>query len=517
MQTVNEKIEDLRQRNANHLLGGGTEKTAKQHQDGKLTARERLEILYDNRFYQEIYALAEGPNTGFEMAGKNIPGDGVVSSLGAINGKLAFAISQDFTTMGGSVGKMHAWKFCEMMKKALKNGTPFISINDSGGARIQEPIDSLNGYGEIFYHNTLLSGVVPQIAVIAGPCAGGAAYSPALMDFIIMVQGTGKMFIAGPQVIKEATGEVISAEELGGALAQATHSGNVHFIAQNDEEAMQLTRRLLSYLPSNNTEQPPNYPVTELDISENIELNQLIPDDPRDPYDMMKILENIFDSGSLLEVQAHFAPNMICTFARLNGRVVGVVANQPIHKFGCIDIDASDKSSRFVRFCNAFNIPIITFVDVPGFMPGVEQEFGGIIRHGAKMLFSFSACTVPKISIVLRKAYGGAYLAMNARSLGADRVAAWPTAEIAVMGAEGAISVLFRDRIKNAENPAEFKNELLEKYRHDFASPYPAAKSGLIDEVIEPAATRRYLSITLESLKNKTELRPFKKHGLIPM
>jgi methylmalonyl-CoA carboxyltransferase large subunit len=333
-----------------------------------------------------------------------------------------------------------------------------------------------------------------------------------------MVQGTGKMFIAGPQVIKEATGEVISAEELGGALAQATHSGNVHFIAQNDEDAINLTRRLLSYLPSNNTESAPNYhPTAELDISENPKLNQLIPDDPRDPYDMMKILDEVFDIGSLLEVQAHFAPNIICCFARLNGRVVGVVANQPMHKFGCIDIDASDKSSQFVRFCNAFNIPIITFVDVPGFMPGVEQEFGGIIRHGAKMLFSFSACTVPKISIVLRKAYGGAYLAMNARSLGADRVAAWPTAEIAVMGAEGAISVLFRDKIKNAENPVEFRQELTDKYREVFASPYPAAKSGLIDEIIEPAATRRYLSITLESLKNKTELRPFKKHGLIPM
>jgi methylmalonyl-CoA carboxyltransferase large subunit len=375
----------------------------------------------------------------------------------------------------------------------------------------------LNGYGEIFYHNTLLSGVVPQIAIIAGPCAGGAAYSPALMDFIIMVKGTGKMFIAGPQVIKEATGEVISAEELGGALAQATYSGNIHFIAENDIDAMQLARKLLSYLPSNNTESAPYYGTGKLDITEDLELNTIVPDDPRESYDMMQILVKVFDPDSILEVQSHFAPNIICIFARLNGRTVGVVANQPMEKFGSIDIDASDKSSRFVRFCNAFNIPIITFVDVPGFLPGVEQEFGGIIRHGAKMLFSFSACTVPKISIVIRKAYGGAYLAMNARSLGADRVASWPTAEIAVMGAEGAISVLFRDKIKKAENAEEFKKELIEKYKDSFASPYPAAKSGLIDDVIEPAQTRQYLSICLESLKNKTELRPQKKHGLIPM
>jgi methylmalonyl-CoA carboxyltransferase large subunit len=517
MQSINEKIEELRLKKEKFKLGGGSDKIEKQHQEGKLTARERLSALYDDGFYQEIYTLVENIGGSTDLEGKTIPGDGIVSSLGAINGRLVFAVSQDFTSMGGSVGKMHAWKFCEMMKKALKNGTPFISINDSGGARIQEPIDSLNGYGEIFYHNTLLSGVVPQIAIIAGPCAGGAAYSPALMDFIIMVKGTGKMFIAGPQVIKEATGEVISAEELGGALAQATYSGNIHFIAENDIDAMQLARKLLSYLPSNNTESAPYYGTGKLDITEDLELNTIVPDDPRESYDMMQILVKVFDPDSILEVQSHFAPNIICIFARLNGRTVGVVANQPMQKFGSIDIDASDKSSRFVRFCNAFNIPIITFVDVPGFLPGVEQEFGGIIRHGAKMLFSFSACTVPKISIVIRKAYGGAYLAMNARSLGADRVASWPTAEIAVMGAEGAISVLFRDKIKKAENAEEFKKELIEKYKDSFASPYPAAKSGLIDDVIEPAQTRQYLSICLESLKNKTELRPQKKHGLIPM
>lgn len=517
MNTVSNKIDELIAKKDKFRLGGGIDKIEKQHKEGKLTARERIERLYDNGFYQEIYTLVEHSGSGFGMEGKDIPGDGIISALGAIDGRLVFSVSQDFTSMGGSVGKMHAWKFCEMMRKALKNGTPFISINDSGGARIQEPIDSLNGYGEIFYHNTLLSGVVPQIAIIAGPCAGGAAYSPALMDFVIMVQNTGKMFIAGPQVIKEATGEVISAEELGGALAQATHSGNVHFVAENDDHALQLTRLLLSYLPSNNTQTPPSIGDGTIDISEVPILNNIVPDDPREPYDMMQILLNTFDPNSILEIQSHFAPNIICALARLNGRVVGVVANQPTQRFGSIDIDASDKSSRFVRFCNAFNIPIITFVDVPGFLPGIEQEFGGIIRHGAKMLFSFSACTVPKISIVVRKAYGGAYLAMNARSLGADRVAAWPTAEIAVMGAEGAISVLFKDDIKKAEDPKKYKAELIEKYRLDFASPYPAAKSGLVDDVITPSQTRQYLSVCLESLKNKTELRPHKKHGLIPL
>ncbi len=517
MKTVNEKISELREMKSKYSSSANQEKIQKQHSEGKLTARERLEKLYDNGFYQDIYNLVERSTTGYGMTDKEVAGDGVVDALGAVDGRLVFAVSQDFTQMGGSVGKMHAWKFCEMMRKALKNGTPFVSINDSGGARIQEPIDSLNGYGEIFYHNTLLSGVVPQIAVIAGPCAGGAAYSPALMDFIIMVKNTGKMFIAGPQVIKEATGEIISAEELGGALAQATYSGNVHFVAEDDYHAMQLTRQLLSYLPSNNTQNPPKIGDSSIDISEIPILNSIIPDDPREPYDMMQILLNAFDPNSILEVQAHFAPNIICAFARLNGRVVGVVANQPMHKFGSIDIDASDKSSRFVRFCNAFNIPIITFVDVPGFLPGIEQEFGGIIRHGAKMLFSFSACTVPKISIVVRKAYGGAYLAMNARSLGADRVAALPTAEIAVMGADGAISVLFKNDIKKAEDPKKFRADLVEKYRIDFASPYPAAKSGLVDDVIEPAQIRQYLSVCLESLINKTELRPHKKHGLIPM
>ncbi|MGE5481132.1 MAG: acyl-CoA carboxylase subunit beta [Chloroflexota bacterium] len=517
MATVQEKIEELRKRDAEALLGGGKEKIDAQHRAGKMYARERLHLLFDNGFYEEINRFVEHTGSAFGMAGKKLPGDGVATAFGAVDGRLVVASSQDFTVMGGSVGGRHAWKICETMLKALKNGSPYISINDSGGARIQEAIDSLRGYGEIFYHNTLLSGVVPQISIIAGPCAGGAAYSPALMDFIIMVDGIGKLFIAGPQVIKEATGEDISAEELGGATAQATFSGNVHFIARDDADAIEITKKLLSYMPSNNTEQPPTLGNGEIEIIENEDLNYVVPDDPRDPYDMMDIIEMVFDPDSVMEVQSHFARNMIVAFARLNGRVVGIVANQPIEKFGCIDIDASDKASRFIRFCNAFNIPLISLVDVPGFLPGVEQEFGGIIRHGAKMLFSFSAATVPKITIVIRKAYGGAYLAMSAKALGADRVAAWPTAEIAVMGAEGAVSVLFKDEIKKAADPRKRRSELINEYRAQFASPYPAAEAGLVDSIIEPVKTRQYISIALEALRNKRDLRPMKKHGLIPL
>ena len=516
MATIKEKIEELKDKHSKALLGGGLDKTEAQHKLNKMTARERLHFLFDQGFYDEIFTFVKNGESSFEI-NEDLSGDGVITGLGAVNGRLVYTSSQDFTVMGGSVGGRHAWKVCQMMQMALKNGAPFISFNDSGGARIQEGIHSLNGYGEIFYHNTLLSGVVPQISIIAGPCAGGAAYSPALTDFIIMVDKIGKMFIAGPHVIKEATGEVISAEELGGAYAQATHSGNIHFIARDDADAIEITQRLLSYLPSNNTEEPPMIGPGDLTIFEDETLNTIIPDDPREPYDMYDVLYRIFDPNSIMEIQKHFAPNMIVAFARLNGKVVGIVANQPIEKFGAIDIDASDKSSRFIRFCNAFNIPIISFVDVPGFLPGVEQEFGGIIRHGAKMLFSFSATTVPKISIIIRKAYGGAYLAMGAKSLGADRVAAWPSAEIAVMGAEGAVSVIFKDEIKNSEDPKTKRAELIDQYRQQFASPYPAAAIGMIDTILEPKKTRQYLSIALESLKNKRELRPMKKHGLIPL
>ncbi len=517
MSTVNEKLQFLRDENARINRGGGLEKIEAQHTAGKMTAHERLHLLFDNGFYDELYRFVRHQSTSFGMADKDLPADGVVTGLGAVRGRLVYASSQDFTVMGGSVGGMHAWKVGEIMDMALKAGVPYVAVNDSGGARIQEGVDSLRGYGRIFYYNTLLSGVVPQIAIVAGPCAGGAAYSPALMDFIIQVQGTGQLFIAGPDVIKEATGEVISAEELGGAQAQATQSGNVHFIARDDADAIEITQTLLSYLPQNNTEDPPSLSTEELVLIEDEALNHVVPDDPREPYNMFEILNRIVDPGSIFEIHAHYAKNMIVAFARLNGRVVGIVANQPVEKFGAIDIDASDKASRFIRFCNAFNIPLVTFVDVPGFLPGVEQEFGGIIRHGAKMLFSFSAATVPKVGVVVRKAYGGAYLAMCAEALGADRVAAWPTAEIAVMGAEGAISVLFRSELKKASDPRARRTELLEQYRDAFATPYLAASRGMVDAVIEPKTTRAYLSVALESLRSKRDLRPQKKHGLIPL
>ncbi len=517
MSKVGDKIAELKNKDMEALMGGGLDKINSQHKTGKMTARERLHYLFDAGFYDELYRFVDHCGEGFGMEDMKLPGDGVVIGLGPIGGKLVHVTSQDFTIMGGSVGWKHAWKICEAMDMALKNGTPVVSINDSGGARIQEGIHSLMGYGRIFYYNTLLSGVVPQIAIIAGPCAGGAAYSPALMDFIVMVEGTGKLFIAGPQVIKEATGEEISAEELGGAMAQSMHSGNVHFIARDDADAIEITQKLLSYMPSNNYEMPPNIGTGEITDIEDEALNNILPDDPREPYDMFQIINRVFDQDSILEVQSHFAKNMIVCFARLNGRVVGVIANQPIEKFGAIDIDASDKASRFIRFCNAFNIPLVSFVDVPGFLPGVEQEFGGIIRHGAKMLFSYSAATVPKITIVIRKAYGGAYLAMSAKSLGADRVAAWPTAEIAVMGAEGAISVIYKDELKKAENTKEKRKELIERYRAEFATPYTAAEIGVVDTVLEPKKTRYYLSIAVETLKNKRVGRPQKKHGLIPL
>ncbi len=517
MSTVSERLQQLKEKNAHVNLGGGNERIEAQHNAGKMTAHERLHLLYDNGFYDELFRFIEHHSTSFGMAGRDLPSDGVVTGLGAIRGRLVYASSQDFTVMGGSVGLMHAWKICEIMEMALKAGAPYVAINDSGGARIQEGVDSLQGYGRIFYYNTLLSGVVPQISIIAGPCAGGAAYSPALMDFIVMVKGIGQMFIAGPEVIKEATGETISAEELGGANAQAAQSGNVHFIARDDADAVEIVQTLLSYLPSNNTEDPPSAGTGELMMIEDEGLNGIVPDDSRDAYNMFEILNRVFDPGTLFEVHSHYAKNIIVAFARLNGRVVGIVANQPCEKFGAIDIDASDKASRFVRFCNAFNIPLISFVDVPGFLPGVEQEFGGIIRHGAKMLFSFSAATVPKISVVIRKAYGGAYLAMCAKALGADRVAAWPTSEIAVMGAQGAVNVLFRSEIKNAADPQSKRHELIAGYREQFSTPYEAARRGMVDAVIEPKKTRAYLSVALESLRNKRDLRPQKKHGLIPL
>ena len=518
MSTVKEKIELLRKKDAEADLGGGVDTITKQHERGKLSARERLQLLFDNGYYQEFNKLVE--NSGRKIssiAGRKMPGDGMVTACGPVNGRIAYAASQDFTIMGGSLGEMHAWKMSEAMLKSLKNGCPFIAVNDSGGARIQEAIFSLRGYGEAFYNNTALSGVVPQISIIAGPCAGGAAYSPALMDFIIMVKNTGKLFITGPAVIKSVTGEVVTDEELGGAMAHATKSGNIHFVAENDHHAIEITKQLLSYLPQNNTEAPPSYGDGSIDIIEYPDLNTIIPDDTKEPYNMLDVINRIVDPGSVLEVKQFWATNILTLFARINGETIGIIANQPCVKAGCLDIDASDKAAEHIRFCNAFNIPIVTFVDVPGFLPGVQQEYGGIIRHGAKMLFAYSAATVPKITIVIRKAYGGAYLAMCAKSLGADRTAAWPTAEIAVMGAEGAVAVLNAKELKEASDPATRKKELIKEYEDKWQTPYPAAEYGLIDSVIEPVKTREYISVALQTLANKYESEPAKKHGLMPL
>jgi methylmalonyl-CoA carboxyltransferase large subunit len=515
--TTKEKIERLRELKARLQQGGGEKRIEKQHESGKLTARERVGMLFDPDTIQEMFLFTRHRCTMFGMAGKELPGDGVVTATGAVDGRQVFVASQDFTVSGGSVGEMHADKICQVMDMALKSGAPFVLINDSGGARIQEGIGSLSGYGRIFYRNVLLSGVVPQISIIAGPCAGGAAYSPALTDFIIMVQGIGKLFITGPQVIKQVTGEQISEEELGGAYAQESQSGVVHFIAESDEHALQLCKKLLSFLPPNNIEDPPDYGSGELVVTEDLELNKIIPDSPREPYDVKDVIVRLVDGGDFLEIQEHYAANAVIGFGRVNGFTVGIVANQPLVMAGVLDINSSDKISRFVRFCNAFNIPLVTLVDVPGFMPGVQQEYGGIIRHGAKMLFVYSAATVPKISIILRKAYGGAYLAMCGKDLGCDRVAAWPTGEIAVMGPEGAVNIVYRNDIKNAEDPDAAREMFVDEYREEFANPYVGAGRNLIDDIIEPKDTRRYLSLALESLRTKRDLRPQKKHGLIPL
>src|ERR1017187_5499288 len=513
--SMDDKISDLQAKRAELELGGGKERIDKQHASGKLAARERVAKLVDQGSFQEIGLFARHRATYFGMANKELPADGVVTGCATIDGRLMHLASQDFTVLGGAAGETHSNKVADMLNLSLKTGSPFVFINDSGGARVQEGIDSLAGYGRVFYNNVMLSGTVPQISLICGPCAGGAAYSPALTDFVIQTR-QAQMFITGPQVIKQVTGEVVSAEELGGAQSQMNNAGVVHLVARDDEEAIQLCRRLLSFLPSNNLEDPPRA-AFNAKVKSDPDMNSVVPVDPKVAYDVRGVVTRILDYEDFLEIQPGFAPNIVIGFGRLQGRPVGVVANQPCHLAGALDIDASDKSARFVRFCNAFNIPLLTFVDVPGFLPGVEQERGGIIRHGAKLLFAYSAATVPKITVVLRKAYGGAYIAMCCKDLGADRVVAWPTAEIAVMGAEGAAEIVFRREIDAAEDKAGRRQELVDEYRETFSNPYVAAGRRLVDDIIDPAETRKALAEALESLHTKRELRPAKKHGLIPL
>jgi len=512
------RIEELRARRSRCYRGGGAKRIEKQHELGKLTARERLALLFESDTFQESHLFMRHRCTHFGMEGKEMPGEGVVTGVGLVEDRPVYAVSQDFTVAGGSVGEANAHKVHEMMDQAAKTGDPIVFINDSGGARIQEGVDALAGYGGIFYRNVLLSGVVPQISIIAGPCAGGAAYSPALTDFIIQVKREGQMYITGPSIIRQVTGEEVTAEQLGGVESTTRYAGVVHFKAEDDADAVAIARRLLSFLPSNNTEDPPFLPELREEVVEpNEALNEVVPDDSREPYDMRRIVLGVIDRGDFMEIQEDFAANLIVGFGRIEGRTVGVVANQPMVKAGVLDIDSSDKGARFIRFCNAFNIPVVTFVDVPGFMPGVDQEYNGIIRHGAKMLFAYAATTVPKLTVVVRKAYGGAYLAMCARSMGADRVAAWPSAEIAVMGAEGAVNLLYRKEITEASDPKAESVRRIGEYRKLFANPYVAAGRGMLDDVIEPAETRIYLAASLEVLKAKREYRPQKKHGLIPL
>ncbi len=508
-------VAELRQKKEHLRQGGGPDRLARQREQGKLTARERIDALVDAGSFEEFGLFAQHRQAHFGMAGKEVAADGVVTGAASIDGRLVHLASQDFTVLGGSAGEVHSYKVADVMERSLKTGSPFVFINDSGGARVQEGIDSLSGYGKVFYTNVLLSGAVPQVSLICGPCAGGAAYSPALTDFVIQTK-QAQMFITGPQVIKQVTGEQISADALGGPDAHMSHSGVIHFVADDDRHALHLCRRLLSYLPSNNLEDPPRL-LFDNNVDPNPELARVVPAEGKQGYDVRQVICGVVDQGDFLEVQAGHAMNMVVGFARILGRPVGVIANQPAVLAGAIDVHASTKAARFIRFCNAFNVPLVTFVDVPGFLPGVQQEHGGIIRHGAKLLFAYSAATVPKIQVILRKSYGGAHLAMGSRDLGADRVYAWPTAEVAVMGAEGAVEVVFRKEIDDAQDKAARRAELIEKYRSTFSTPYVAAGRRLVDDVIDPADTRKHLAQALEYLQTKREQRPAKKHGLIPL
>lgn len=515
--STEQRLNDLRARKARSEAGGGQTRIDAQHNRGKMTARERLEILLDEGTFQEIDALVEHRCRDFDMDKNVIPGDGVVTGHGKINGREVFAFAQDFTVYGGSLGEMHGLKICKVLDMALKTGRPVIGLNDSGGARIQEGVASLGSYAEIFFRNVRASGVVPQISVIMGPCAGGAVYSPAITDFVIMVDKTAHMFITGPEVIKTVTNEVVSFEDLGGAMTHASKSGVSHFTADSDESAIQLARDLCDMFPSNNMDRAPVRKTSDSPDRICDALDNMIPEDTNKPYDVTGVVREVLDDGGFLEVQADYAMNIVCGFGHLAGHTVGVVANQPKVLAGCLDIDASDKAARFVRFCDAFNIPILTFEDVPGFLPGTNQEWGGIIRHGAKLLYAYAEATVPKLTVILRKAYGGAYDVMSSKHIRGDYNVAWPSAELAVMGADGAVEIIHRRRIKNARNQEQERERLVADFTDTFANPYKAAAMGYIDDVIEPSETRSRLSRALLMLLEKEEIRPAKKHGNIPL
>ena len=498
-------------------LGGGEERLARQHAAGKLVARERMELLFDPGTFEEVDKLVTHRCLDFGMESQIVPGDGVVTGHGRIDGRVAYAFAQDFTVFGGSLSETNAAKIVKIMDMAMRAGAPIVGLNDSGGARIQEGVLSLGGYADIFLRNTLASGVVPQISAILGPCAGGAVYSPAITDFNVMVKGSSYMFVTGPDVIKTVTHEDVTKDDLGGAMTHNEKSGVAHFAVENDRECIALVRELLSFMPSNNLDEPPRRPTDDPVDREDPALDSLVPPSANQPYDMLDLIRSIADDGAFLEVHEHYAKNIVVGFARLGGRPVGIVANQPAHLAGTLDINASVKGARFVRFCDCFNIPLVTFEDVPGFLPGTVQEYGGIIRHGAKLLYAYAEATVPKVTVITRKAYGGAYCVMSSKHIRTDFNYAWPTAEIAVMGAEGAVNILYKREIDKAADPAAKRAEKIAEFREKFANPFVAAERGFIDEVIRPRTTRRRLIQALATLETKRERNPAKKHGNIPL
>ena len=515
--SLQERFDELARRHAQAELAGGDERIRRQHKAGKKTARERLELLLDPGSFLEIDKFVVHQSHDFAMAEHRVPGDGVVTGSGHVHGRPVFVFAQDFTVFGGSLSEAYARKICKIMDLAMKTGAPIVGLNDSGGARIQEGVVSLAGYADIFLRNTLASGVVPQISAIMGPCAGGAVYSPAITDFTFMVKNTAYMFVTGPDVIKSVTHETVTLEELGGATTHGTTSGVAHFIAEGEEECLALVREVLTFLPQNNMEEPPRRPTLDAVDRRDDTLQGIVPEQPNKPYDMLDVLRPILDDRYFFEVQAAFAPNIVIGFGRLGGRPVGIVANQPAHLAGCLDINASVKAARFVRFCDCFNVPLVTFVDVPGFLPGTAQEYGGIIKHGAKLLFAFCEATVPKLTVITRKAYGGAYDVMSSKHIRGDVNLAWPTAEIAVMGPDGAVNILYRRELEETQDAGAFREARTREYREKFANPYVAAERGYLDEVIQPRDTRARLCAALDLLHTKRDHNPPKKHGNIPL